>query len=142
MAAEFEGWAIVELMGHRKLAGYVREVTIAGAAMLRLDIPSEPPVTQYYGASSLYCMTPTTEALARAAAQVSRPTPISRYELPASPAPRPEARCTCGWSGPADAADDHDCKFGDDERDDEERDYDPDEDRSPDSAYDPDPERF
>lgn len=83
MAAEFEGWAIVELMGHRKLAGYVREVTLAGAAMLRLDIPSDPPVTQYYGASSLYCMTPTTEELARSAAQVSRPTPISRYELPA-----------------------------------------------------------
>lgn len=83
MATEFEGWAIVELMGHRKLAGYVREVTLAGAAMLRLDIPSDPPVTQYYGASSLYCLTPTTEELAKQVAQASRPTPVARYELPA-----------------------------------------------------------
>lgn len=110
MAAEFEGWAIVELMGHRKLAGYVREVTLAGAAMLRIDIPSEPPVTQYYGASSLYCLTPTTEDLATRVAQASRPTPVHQYELPA---PRTAAT--------------------DAEGDDSEQDYDPDEDRSPDS---------
>lgn len=85
MAVEFEGWAIVELMGHRKLAGYVREVTIAGAAMMRLDIPCDPPVTQYYGANSLYCLTPTTEELAKQVAQAARPTPVSRYELPAPP---------------------------------------------------------
>lgn len=82
MATEFEGWAIVELMGHRKLAGYVREVSIAGAAMMRLDIPSDPPVTQYYGASALYCLTPTTEELAKRVAQASRPTPVHAYELP------------------------------------------------------------
>lgn len=38
----FEGYAILELMGHRRLAGYVSEVEIAGAAMLRLDIPEHP----------------------------------------------------------------------------------------------------
>jgi len=52
-------------MGHRKLAGHVSEVTIAGSAMLRLDVPSEPPVTQFYGGSAIYCITPTTEELAR-----------------------------------------------------------------------------
>lgn len=36
----FEGWAILELMGHRRLAGHVRAVEIAGAGMLRLDVPS------------------------------------------------------------------------------------------------------
>jgi hypothetical protein len=86
MAAEYEGWAIVELMGHRKLAGDVREVTIAGCAFLRLDVPSDPPVTQYYGGAAIYCITPTTEALARQVAQASRPAPIQRYELPAPPA--------------------------------------------------------
>ncbi|MGE5801580.1 MAG: hypothetical protein ACM358_04945 [Gemmatimonadota bacterium] len=65
MATGFEGWAIVELMGHRKLAGHVSEVTIAGAAMLRLDVPSEPPVTQFYGGAAIYCITPTSEELAR-----------------------------------------------------------------------------
>jgi hypothetical protein len=33
-----EFWAIVELMGHRRLAGYVREVQLAGAGFLRLDV--------------------------------------------------------------------------------------------------------
>lgn len=79
---EFEGWAIVELMGHRKLAGYVRDVTMFGAAFCRLDVPSEPPVTQYYGPSAIYCVTPTTEDLAKRVAQAARPTPVTRYELP------------------------------------------------------------
>src|SRR5262245_4954119 len=35
----FEGWAVLELMGHRRLGGYLREVSIAGAGMLRIDIP-------------------------------------------------------------------------------------------------------
>jgi hypothetical protein len=39
----FAGWAIVELMGHRRLAGYVQEVELAGAGMLRLDVPERPP---------------------------------------------------------------------------------------------------
>lgn len=82
-------WAIVELMGHRKLAGELREVTIAGGAFLRLDVPSQPPVTQFYGSSAIYCITPTTEDLARKVAEAARPTPVSRYELPE---PRQAAR--------------------------------------------------
>lgn len=38
----FEGWAIVELMGHRRLAGYVRQAEQFGVAMLRLDVPEHP----------------------------------------------------------------------------------------------------
>jgi hypothetical protein len=37
----FEGWAILELMGHRKLAGFVREQQFAGAGMIRVDVPGE-----------------------------------------------------------------------------------------------------
>ncbi len=84
----FAGWVILELMGHRKLAGLASEVTIAGAAFLRLDIPSDPPVTQFYGGAAIYCLTPTTEELARQVAAASRPAPVSRYELPAPP-PQP-----------------------------------------------------
>lgn len=137
MATEFEGFAIVELMGHRKLAGYVREVTIAGAAMLRLDIPSDPPVTQYYGASSLYCLTPTTEDLATRVAKASRPTPVHQYELPA---PKPANVCPdCGVKD----GEEHDPLCVEQEaRDDSERDYDPDEDRSPDSGDVPDSGAF
>lgn len=36
----FNGWALVELMGHRKLAGWVTEAEIASAALLAVELPS------------------------------------------------------------------------------------------------------
>ena len=88
----FEGWCILELMGHRKLAGYVGEQEIAGAAFLRLDVfdgeqSHEPVVTQFYSASSVYCVTPTTEEIARKLGARSTPRPVARYEL--EPPPKP-----------------------------------------------------
>ena len=74
----FEGWAILELMGHRRLGGYVSERTIAGHGMLQIQIfkgpaaplfdkKQEPDLTQFYSPTSVYCLTPCTEATARAA---------------------------------------------------------------------------
>lgn len=40
-AEGWAGWAILELMGHRRLGGYVREVTLAGAGFFRIDIPDD-----------------------------------------------------------------------------------------------------
>lgn len=77
----FAEWAILELMGHRKLAGYVQDVEAFGGRMLRIDVPSEPPATQFYGAASIYCVTPTTEETARAFAQRGGPAPVQRWEL-------------------------------------------------------------
>jgi hypothetical protein len=81
------GWAILELMGHRRLAGHVTEVQVAGAGMLRLDVPGEQTgdavATQFYSPSAVYCITPCTEELARRAARLCRPAPVHRYELPA-----------------------------------------------------------
>lgn len=80
------GWAILELMGHRRLAGYVREQEIAGKDMLRIDVPdpgagSDAVATQFYSPQALYCLTPTTEAVARATAARARPEPVTRWEL-------------------------------------------------------------
>ena len=82
----FEGWAIVELMGHRRLAGYVTEEEHFGTAMLRLDVhgvddTAAPGITQLYGGSSVYCVTPTTEAIARKLGERLKPAPVQRYEL-------------------------------------------------------------
>lgn len=81
----FEMWAILELMGHRRLGGYVRETTIAGAGLLRIDIPMADgkTATQFYPPSALYCLTPTTEEIARVVALANQPAPVSRWELPA-----------------------------------------------------------
>jgi hypothetical protein len=106
-APTFEGWAILELMGHRKLAGFLSEATIGGASFVRIDVPkpttpaqpmlrmdpdagrvtpADPSawaVTQFYSPSAVYCITPTTEDLARQVAAGAQPTPVTRYELPA-----------------------------------------------------------
>lgn len=70
----FTGWAIVEQLGHKTLACFVREVQLAGVPMLRLDVPDgEKPITesavatQFIHASTLYALTPTTEAVVRKA---------------------------------------------------------------------------
>jgi hypothetical protein len=83
--APFASWSILELMGHRRLAGYVQEVELAGQGLLRIDIPSEPPVTQFYGVASVYCLTPTTEEVARAVAAQMSPQPVHPWELPKHP---------------------------------------------------------
>ena len=91
--SEVLGWCILELMGHRKMAGYVQEAEIAGGKFLRIDVPGPksegiPPheekavATQYYSPASVYAITPTTESLAREIAIRNQPAPVARWELP------------------------------------------------------------
>jgi len=85
---QFDSWAILELMGHRRLAGRVSEVELAGHGMLRIDVPTAAPggfITQYYSPSSMYALSPTTEEIARAVAKRNRPEPVYAFELPAPP---------------------------------------------------------
>lgn len=80
----FEGWAILELMGHRRLIGRLSTAVIAGASFLRIDIPMDgAEATQFYSPSAVYAITPTTEELARRAAHLNTVAPVSRFELPA-----------------------------------------------------------
>jgi hypothetical protein len=88
----YAGWAIVELMGHRRLAGQVRQVEQYGSSMLRLDVPGKdgPTATQFYSSAAIYCVTPTTEEIARALAAREQPTPVYQWELGRMlPAPDP-----------------------------------------------------
>ena len=81
----FEGHCILELMGHRKLGGYVKEQEIAGHGFLRIDIPGPDGAaiaTQFYSPSAVYAITPTTEEMARAVATRYQPEPVQRWELP------------------------------------------------------------
>jgi hypothetical protein len=89
-APPFAEWCIVELLGHRRLAGHIQEVQLAGAGFLRLDIPEangDAGRTQYIAPGSVYALHPTDEATARHAAQAWRPAPVQRWELPAAPEP-------------------------------------------------------
>jgi len=78
----FDIWAVVELMGHRRVVGRVTEQEIAGAGFLRIDIPSDPPQTQFYAPGSVYALTPVSEEAVRVAAKRSTD-PITEWELPA-----------------------------------------------------------
>lgn len=72
-------WAILELMGHQSIAGWVTEVQIAGRPMLRVDVPKsaeeddEPAFTRYYSASALYAVTPCSESAVRQYVDYYRP---------------------------------------------------------------------
>ncbi|MDD5081747.1 MAG: hypothetical protein PHU08_00095 [Dehalococcoidales bacterium] len=93
----FKEWAILELMGHRRLAGLLTEVQIGGASFLRIDIPDKDGKTeasQLYAPGAVYCITPTSKEIAIAVAATSRPEPVSRWELQL---PEPVRRCrVCG----------------------------------------------
>lgn len=81
----FSGWAIVEVMGHHVYAGHVTEQTVAGAALIRVDVPEasgRPAYTKLLGAGSIYAITPCSEEIARARAAASTETPVSIYDLP------------------------------------------------------------
>jgi len=70
---DFAGWAIVELMGHVRLAGYVTEEEHFGTKLGRIDVHSgEQVVTQFFGGNSVYRVTPTTEEVARRIAEPTR----------------------------------------------------------------------
>ena len=89
----FKQWCVLELMGHRKLAGLVSEEARFGTVMCRIDVPQGKGfVTQHYGGSSIYACTPTTEEICRAFAKSNVVAPVSRYELPQLPAPRDPMR--------------------------------------------------
>jgi len=86
----FEGWAIVELMGHRTRPGYVREIELAGGKMLKVDIPvsDDDYVTEFYGAPAIYSVRPCTEEIARTNAGYSfrDPRPIRPVDYRPQPA--------------------------------------------------------
>lgn len=88
----FETYAFLELMGHRKLAGLVQEVEIAGGKFLRIDVPDSAGklTTQFYSPSSVYCITPTTEAMVKAYASRNAAAPVHRYELNMVNEPAPD----------------------------------------------------
>jgi hypothetical protein len=96
------GWAIVEMLGHKQLAGQVSEQVLAGAALVRVDVPptdhrrdvagfggstveTKPGYTKLIGVGSIYCITPCDEQTARRAAQSlerwNDPIPVSLPKL-------------------------------------------------------------
>lgn len=105
----YEGHAIVELMGHNTLAGYISEQTIAGVAMLRVDVPAVgdvPAYTKFVSGSAIYGITPTSQQVAERAAQRLQVRPVSQFLLLPAPSPRPSLIDSTGDAGDEDEDDD------------------------------------
>ena len=83
---DFKHWVILEIMGHKKVAGLLSEVVIAGTPFLRMDIPSNEgfQATQYYRPDAVYCISPVEEEVARRLGSrlIEIDPPVRRYELP------------------------------------------------------------
>jgi hypothetical protein len=82
---KFQEWCIVEIMGRQRYAGLVTEQTLAGQAMLRVDIPKtakQNAFTKLFGGGSIHSLTPTTEVIARGLAERLDQAPIAVYDLP------------------------------------------------------------
>jgi hypothetical protein len=104
MSDDTIGWAVLELMGHRKLAGHVKEATLAGGAFLRIDVclPDDQPelgegerpafdtdgaplkviATQFYAPGAVYCITPTERDACLLLTRRYQPEPVTQWELP------------------------------------------------------------
>jgi hypothetical protein len=81
---KFDSWAIVELMGHQRIAGRVTEQAVFGTSLMRIDVPDTPKksgFTKFYGSSAIYAITPVDEQTARAAAAYIDVEPIREYEI-------------------------------------------------------------
>lgn len=75
-------YAIVELMGHKVVAGLVSKSEMLGKPMLRVDVPATsayPEFTQFYGDDAIYCVTFVSEEVARLTAEQSKVNPVSVY---------------------------------------------------------------
>lgn len=119
----FKSYAVLELMGHRKMAGLVTEVTMFGSTMIRIDVPGDDglqPVTQYLAPSALYSITPCTEETARGVARSIRAVPIHSYEVrPAKAIEAGRRARTYDGFDPDDEDDDNE-RDAEDDRDDSE----------------------
>jgi hypothetical protein len=110
--AKFDDWAIVEVMGHQRYAGYVTTENYGNAVLFRVDVPEQPArervtlrsgyvdgewveagttiaegatsgYSKLIGAGSIYAITPCSEEAARRAVDEIQPRALKVVSLPA-----------------------------------------------------------
>lgn len=84
-------WAVVEIFGHQRIAGFLTEQVIAGQGFIRVDVPEIPaqvggdgPIaahTKMFGPGAIYGINPVDEAIATAAARNIRHAPVHAYGM-------------------------------------------------------------
>lgn len=100
--ATFEGWACIELFGHRVVYGHVSEVTAFGATFARIEIPTDPPKVEFKNPSAIYGFAPRTEEECRKQNEPWKPRPALSAPVDADLVdddPQDEPDETCGYCG-------------------------------------------
>lgn len=77
-------WAIVELMGHQKIAGHLSEEVLGGTSFIRIDVPAteeQPSFTRLLTDKAIYAINPVTEEVAVSMASSIRSKPIESWDF-------------------------------------------------------------
>lgn len=81
---QFDAWALLEIMGHTKVAGKARTVPFGSTVMVHVDIPettTQPTFTKWYSMSSIFSITFVTQELAQMHAEAYKIHPITEYSV-------------------------------------------------------------
>jgi hypothetical protein len=125
--AVVENWAILEIMGHERLAGRITETNIAGVPMLRVEVPTTeklPGFVRLLSGASIFSLTPVPQDVATIVAGQLQKTAVSGIPaygftfghqlqmaqslgLPAPKQPKPYE----GGYDPAEDEDEHDANY-------------------------------
>lgn len=81
---KFEIYALIELMGHARIAGKVTEQVIAGQGFIRVDVPetkTNPPFTRFISPSAVYAINPVTPEVMQQFAHNINAAPIQPWDI-------------------------------------------------------------
>lgn len=84
MEEKFESWALVELMGHNKIAGKVTEHKFGNQSMLRVDVPDVgelPAFTKIIAVNAVYAINPLSEQDAVDYAKILNAKPLDVWDM-------------------------------------------------------------
>lgn len=103
---KFEVLCLVELFGHTRVAGKVSEQTIAGAGMLRIDVPEtkhNPAFTRFVNPSAVYALNPMDELTMKQYAEDLQVKPIDVWDVHKFVAKINEQKALSGAREPAES---------------------------------------
>lgn len=89
---KFDQFALIEIFGHRRLAGRVTEQSIGGTNLLRVDVPatqSHPAWTTFIGGSAIFSLSIASEDICRRHAEYLKCSPVMVYEIQQQLLPAP-----------------------------------------------------
>jgi hypothetical protein len=84
MEEKFDQWALVELYGHNRIVGKVKEASIGGCSFVRVDVPEigdKKGFTRYFGNNAIYSISPLDKEIAMQLLSSCQPEPVKPYEL-------------------------------------------------------------